>query len=131
MPNLKPGSSYVVCFETIHTSNTNNNVPNTEDCHETKTLGTKIDMSSLNFPITEVLISVVVSASVCICLAIMCCYLIPKLCRSKSDKNMPNQNHINSNNMKDENDNTKEQHKVRFFFFNNVRIGETERHNYF
>ena len=105
----------MVCFETIHTSN-NNDVPNTEDCHETKTLGTKIDMSSLNFPITEVLISVVVSASVSICLAIMCCYLIPKLCRSKSDKNMPNQNHINTNNMKDENDNTKEQHKVRFFF---------------
>ena len=96
LPNLKPGSSYVVCFETIHTSSNENQneedePKNSEDCHETRTLSAvKADMSSLltTFPITEVLISVVVTGSVCIFLAVMCCFLL-KLNRKSSNKNSP------------------------------------------
>lgn len=130
LPNLKSGSSYVVCFETIHTSsnennsyqNNNNNEKepkNSEDCHETRTLSAiKADMSSLiNFPMTEVLISAAVTALVCIFLAVMCCFLV-KLNKKSSSNNNNNNAQTNNNSRRhsamiqshdqglDENDNT-------------------------
>ena len=106
LPNLKSGSSYVVCFETIHTSNNENNLnqnnnnekepKNSEDCHETRTLSAvKADMSSLiNFPMTEVLISAAVTALICIFLAVMCCFLV-KLSRKSSNNNNKNSSQTN------------------------------------
>ena len=122
LPNLKPGTSYVVCFETIHTSNdddeessVSNSPKNSEDCHETRTLNSKSEMvSALHFPYTEVLISIVVSASVSACLAVMCCYLMPKLHKrgSNGTKNQvqSNNDHLVEVNLKDENDNNKSAH---------------------
>ena len=121
---MKPGTSYIVCFETIHTSNddneesSNSNSPNSEDCHETRTLNPKseISASALQFPYTEVLISIVVSASISACLAVMCCYLMPKL--HKKGKNpisnqAQSQDHLVEVNLKDENDNNKSHHHLK------------------